>query len=769
MPRLVSNSKSHVINLQECQICRDPQRKLQRLEPCGHHLCASCIKKLEQHADVQRCPFCRQGFVVLHSPPSLVELLCGRLGWRLPKAEGLQRLPSSIRAELLSQLKNNRLLYGDTLAALLGGLHLETLRLSDATNMTNTDLERVAPLLGKPPKNVILSNVPQLDDQGLQALLQVSAPILEHLDIGTASENFNGCSLTRFAKCLPCLKYLELPNCHGFESAVLSDIAIGCSATLISLDVSGSRRIDNAAVSSLAACRELQQLRLCGLFKLQTPPLIRVLEACQFLRLLDVTHCGKLRGSELFQGVALHCTELRELITGALSEVDDESVISLALSDAGASLENWSLAGSEISNESLRVIRKQCPALKRLDISGCTDVSEACVMDTVIDMKRLQVCQINYCRQLPAQFHLFVAQLLSSRALGLDDSHPRKAQGGGAQASNTSPTSCSTTCSSNESSITASFSVGSASSLPLPLGGAVSASSPSSSNGTLQREMLEPRMSSADGVAPLLDMLCRSTELPDVLGITAPDVSSTSSPASAAPEQQQSNAQAASAVEADLFTEELGDEGLQMLNHQEGFHAAGASPSSSSSAGDALTGIATSSVSASASTLVESPTSKWSSARSDFRRYGSMPASLPQSPTCALPIGSPSQTNQRVNKPLLQHRPPNSLGAAGASDRSKRSPQLMSAGSLAAIPTRRSANATSEPTQNHRSTSSSSSSGALSVARPMTAGLSPKANRSFTSHSSASSALLSADTEERGLTPKSVVHNGSSNGANKDK
>merc|ERR1712139_418201 len=97
-------------------------------------------------------------------------------------------------------------------------------------------------------------------------------------------------------------------------------------------------------------------LKLCGLWQVGTPPLLSILEACTQLRLLDVTHCRQLNGPELLRGVAAHCTELRELLAGGLSDVDDDVVIPMAMSTAGASLESWCLSGSDISNESLKVI-----------------------------------------------------------------------------------------------------------------------------------------------------------------------------------------------------------------------------------------------------------------------------------------------------------------------------------------------------------------------------------------------------------------------------
>lgn len=478
-----SSGGKGLTNGEECPICMVPQQqKLQKLVPCGHFICAACAVKLQQYSEEHRCPFCRQDFVVLRSPPSLVEMLCAKLQWKLPKAEGLQMLPLNIREELLRQLKNHRLLYGDTLLALIKDVTLDELRLCDATNMTNEHLECAAPLLAKPPRTLLLSNIPMLKDNGLQALLEVSAQTLQHLDVSLAADDFYGSSLQAFASRLPCLQRLVVSGCRGLTSDCLSDVAAGCAATLKILDVSACRRLTNECLNGVVKCKELRNLNLSGIWTLQTPPLLAVLESCKMLSVLNVTHCGKLDGPQLYKGVATHCTEIREFITGALPGVDDEAVLSMALSTAGASLESWSLAGSEITNDSLKVIRTQCPVLTRLDISDCHDITEGALVDTVMEMRHLRVCQIKYCRRISSRLQLFVSQLLAGRALGLEDEdgRPNKTSNSrGSRAPVISHTaSCSTSCSSDDCSTTASGS--SSSSSPVSSASSTSRSSPTS-------------------------------------------------------------------------------------------------------------------------------------------------------------------------------------------------------------------------------------------------------------------------------------------------
>lgn len=445
----MASQDPNAVQGEECPICRLCKTKLQKLVPCGHRLCEACVSKLKQFATgntAKRCPFCRQDFVAVGSPPGLVQVCLKKMCWRLPKPHDIQKLPPKLRALLLSQLKNGRMLYGETLTALISGLRLDTLRLSDATNMTTADFQQVAPLLAIAPKDVILSNIPMLNDTGLHAILTLAAPVLEHLNTASASEKLEGTSLQAFAQRMPRLKKLELAHCSGIEPSAFSALISGVSSSLRFLDVTGCRRLGSDAILSLTACTKLQRLILYGLWRLETPALLLVLEACQELHALDVSHCRKLHGPALLRGVAAYCTNIRELNAAAFADVEDEDVISLALSTAGSSLECWCLAGSEITDRALVAIRQNCPVLQRLDISDCHDITENGLLSTVVQMTQLRICQAKYCRKIPAAMQLMVSHLLAARSLGIEDVSRQKQSATTSRASTCSKAKRSETC-----------------------------------------------------------------------------------------------------------------------------------------------------------------------------------------------------------------------------------------------------------------------------------------------------------------------------------
>lgn len=53
----------------------------------------------------------------------------------------------------------------------------------------------------------------------------------------------------------------------------------------------------------------------------------QVIIACTRLRVLDVTSCGKVSGAEILCTVAGHCSELRELMVGALSGIGQRCLV----------------------------------------------------------------------------------------------------------------------------------------------------------------------------------------------------------------------------------------------------------------------------------------------------------------------------------------------------------------------------------------------------------------------------------------------------------
>jgi len=406
-----------------CTICYQHVDRLQKLVPCGHSLCKGCVRKLEQVSHVRsakRCPFCRQDFTVVQSPPGLVELCMGPMMWRLPKPTELRRLPPKIRALLLGKLRNGRLIYGENLIELLRGLSVDSLVLRDASNMRNADLEIGAPLLATPPRSIVASNSPMLRDDGVRALLRVAAPVLEYLDLNCDIE-FEGECLQEFGQKLPKLDTLNLSGCKALQSPAVASLAQGCASTLTTVDLGSCHRLDDDTVLGLSACQLLVRLRLYGLWKISTQAIVRLLGACRQLRALDLTHCSKLCGAEVLRAIAAHTMELRELAIGGVPGICDDEVVALGMSDAGARLECLQIPKTEITSESLRALKTHCGLLQRLDISECHEVTEDALLTMIMEMPRLRICQLKYCKGIATQMQLYVSQLLAGRMFGVDE------------------------------------------------------------------------------------------------------------------------------------------------------------------------------------------------------------------------------------------------------------------------------------------------------------------------------------------------------------
>lgn len=413
---------------EECPICYQLQDHMEKLVPCGHRICAECVKKLETFVGGvvdKRCPFCRKKFIVLARPPALVEVCLRRMQWRLPQPDQIQRLPGKLRICLLARCKNRRQLYGDVLMELVRGLSLEVLDLRDATNLKSADLGVLASLLASPPREMHLSNVPLLNDAGLGSLLAVAAPTVENLNIAGASDGLEGASLEHFAQRLPRLAHLNLAGCGNLLSSSFVATAEGVSSTLISLDLSGCRRLGNEAIAGLASCTKLQRLAARGLWKLEAAPVAHVLEACGKLQELDLTHCGRVWGPDVLGAAAGFCTQLRQLMVGALPGIDDDAILALAASTVGSALHCLSISKSVITDNAIRAVQANCPLLQRLDVSDCHDIGESAVVDAIMDMPYLRICQVQYCRHISTSAQMYIGQLLSGRMLGIEDAVPR--------------------------------------------------------------------------------------------------------------------------------------------------------------------------------------------------------------------------------------------------------------------------------------------------------------------------------------------------------
>ncbi|CAE8631569.1 unnamed protein product [Polarella glacialis] len=422
--------------LVECRICYlfgEPQK----LTPCGHVLCKGCVAKLDQLSNAyncpRRCPFCRHDFELRHNPASLADLCIGRMQWRLPTT-GLRDLPPEIRGRILTRLKNRRLLYGSKLVELLHGLSLDILDLEDASNMTPEDCGMVAQILATPPRAIRVANVSLLSDEGMKALLSRAAPVLEELNTSSAQERFSGSSLQTFANALPRLMRLTLADCVHVEPEAVAAIVAGCAETLEYIDLGGCRRMDNTAIRSLTRCCHLRNINLRGLWKLDSGPVVEVLAACRGILALDLTHCSRVSGPEIFKALAAYSTELRDLRVGGVQDVEDESVAALAMSTAGASLLCVSISRSDMTPLSLKALQEHCPVLQRLDIADCHLITENSLMEFVFQMPQLRVCQVKYCRSVSTQMQLYLSQLVAGRSFGIDSS-PMKRLGGSSPSS----------------------------------------------------------------------------------------------------------------------------------------------------------------------------------------------------------------------------------------------------------------------------------------------------------------------------------------------
>lgn len=83
--------------------------------------------------------------------------------------------------------------------------------------------------------------------------------------------------------------------------------------SLAMVNVSGCPMLRDASLATLAECPNLCELRVAGLERLEGEALVRIAKSCQYLRVIDVTRCSRLRAS-LLQQTVCHTHRLEELI-----------------------------------------------------------------------------------------------------------------------------------------------------------------------------------------------------------------------------------------------------------------------------------------------------------------------------------------------------------------------------------------------------------------------------------------------------------------------
>lgn len=472
---------------EECLICCTSRDQLLKLAPCGHRLCEKCVDRLDNAVLVsqkdRRCPFCRQEFEVVASPLGLARICLGRLQYAPIEYKQLRRFPPELKGHIFRRIANGRLLYGQLLVELLRGTSLDTIKLSDTVNLRSLDLQIVAPLLGAPPRRLILERIELLDDLGLRAMLAVCGSALCQLDVCKPAEHLDGSSLKVFADKMPKLEELSLYECRGLQTEYVMDVLAGVSANLKTLDLSCCYRLETEAIRSIAACTALRRLSLFGLWKIDTESVVEVMRSCTKLRYLDVTRCAKLRGPDILAAAAGHLPDLQKLLVGSLMDIGDEEVLSLVMSTVGSGLQYLNISDSAVTRESMQAIQRHCPCLNHLDISWCHNVAENPMIDMITFMPQLKVLNCRGCRGISNKAMFFVAQLVSNRALGFDETPQLKQQRPGVR-SHVFPTdsdSCCATAASPGSSGSSSSSAGTSSArLRMDSDGASASSSGSS-------------------------------------------------------------------------------------------------------------------------------------------------------------------------------------------------------------------------------------------------------------------------------------------------
>lgn len=133
---------------------------------------------------------------------------------------------------------------------------------------------------------------------------------------------------------------------------------------LISLNLSGSRRLSDAAVDDIGVhCKSLEHLNLTKAVALTDASLYSLARSCPYLRTLNLYACPNVwTPSQSMTLYLLFC------------QFTDEGVI--ALSNTCRRLEDLDLCGSQfVSDYAIDALARNCPNLRRLNLTWCIKVS----------------------------------------------------------------------------------------------------------------------------------------------------------------------------------------------------------------------------------------------------------------------------------------------------------------------------------------------------------------------------------------------------------
>mmetsp|Transcript_52718 Transcript_52718/g.94118 ORF Transcript_52718/g.94118 Transcript_52718/m.94118 type:complete len:918 (-) Transcript_52718:1523-4276(-) len=235
-------------------------------------------------------------------------------------------------------------------------------------------------------------------DSNLRALVMENGGEVEEVWL-EGQRWLGGATVEKIGEFCPSLRLLNLAGCRQVPSPAVARIAEGCRL-LGYVNLNGCTAVSGEAVAHLLHyCTQLEVLCLSGLAGIDEGcSTFRTLHSARNLRALDLSYCPTLTDQSLVS-IATYCPSLEWLNISGCSLVGDLGVGAIGSKLARLSVLIMKLCSQEqLTANGLQAVAKAPRNLKRLDVSGVTQLNDATLSTIIKQSPCLQGLAVSGCR-----------------------------------------------------------------------------------------------------------------------------------------------------------------------------------------------------------------------------------------------------------------------------------------------------------------------------------------------------------------------------------
>ena len=224
-------------------------------------------------------------------------------------------------------------------------------------------------------------------------------PNLQSLNLRGCS-NITDTSVSEVARRCSNLQTLNLAFCDRITDAALSEVARECS-NLQSLNLMYCRNITDASVLEVArGCSNLQTLNLKACSNITDASVSEVARQCSNLQTLNLEDCENITDAGL--AVLSLCLKLDffDFCKMHARIAGDQCILALCGREDFQRLVEFDFSGFTLTNDGLLAVASVCPNLQTLNLSGCSNITDAILLEVARRCSNLQSLDLRHCSNI---------------------------------------------------------------------------------------------------------------------------------------------------------------------------------------------------------------------------------------------------------------------------------------------------------------------------------------------------------------------------------